>query len=64
MRRASKVAAMIGIEGGVFDNGNTIHGMQGVWSKEIDGTVSKNTVAVTTSFDATTNSAILKSPLG
>lgn len=60
LRRASKVAAMIGIEGGVFDNGNTIHGMQGVWSKEIDGTVSKNTVAVTTSFDATTNSAILK----
>lgn len=60
LRRASKVAAMIGIEGGVFDGSNTIQGMQGVWSKTINENVAKNTVAVTTSFDATTNSAILK----
>lgn len=59
LRRASKVAAMVGVEGGVAAEVGKVSGMNGVWVKDIND-VPKNAVAVTTAFEATTNSAILK----
>lgn len=60
LRRASKTAALIGVEGGVVtNNSGHIDGMQGVWTLNIEGAL-ENAVAVTTSFDTVTNSAILK----
>ena len=62
LRRAAKIAAMVGVEGGVAQTANgKISGMQDVWSSKDNITgISQYAVAVTTSFDATTNSAILK----
>ena len=59
LRRASKTAALIGVEGGVVATTGKISGMQEVWNLDVPG-IKVNTVAVTTSFDASTNSAILK----
>ena len=59
LRRASKTAALIGVEGGVVATTGKISGMQEVWNLDVPG-IEVNTVAVTTSFDASTNSAILK----
>ncbi len=58
LRRASKVASLIGLEGGVVYGGK-VQGMQGVWEDSLI-TTPENAVVATTSFDDATNSAILK----
>lgn len=65
LRMASKIAGLIGLDGGVVtDESETALGVQGAWdldlSEIIDGGMPKNTVVAVTSFDDATNTAILK----
>ncbi|MBE6449412.1 MAG: type II secretion system protein [Alphaproteobacteria bacterium] len=58
LRRAAKIAALIGLEGGVGTT-ETLKGMQGAWEWDFDG-VPVNAVAAITAFEEATNSSILK----
>ena len=65
LRMASKIAGLIGLDGGVVtDESETALGVQGAWDLDlreiIDGGIPKNTVVAVTSFDDATNTAILK----
>ena len=58
LRRAAKIAALIGLEGGVGTT-DGLKGMQGAWESDLDG-IPRNAVAVITAFEEATNSSILK----
>ncbi len=65
LRRAAKVAALIGLEGGVVQNCTndtcSITGMSGAWVLTVPkGDVGDNSIAAITSFDNVSGSAILK----
>ncbi len=60
LRRASRVASMVGVEGGIL-RGNTIEGVGGTWSLTAPNGLSENAVAAITSFDqASGGAAVLK----
>lgn len=60
LRRASRVASMVGVEGGIL-RGNTIEGVGGTWSLAAPNGLSENAVAAITSFDqASGGAAVLK----
>lgn len=59
LRMASKIAGLIGLDGGVATETGTVSGVQGAWTLPVDG-ITANTVAAVTSFDDATNTAILK----
>lgn len=59
IRRASKIASLIGLEGGVATSNNSLQGMQGVWSLPISDLV-PTAVGVISSFDDASNASILK----
>ena len=59
LRMASKIAGLIGLDGGVATETGTVSGVQGAWTLPVDG-ITVNSVAAVTSFDDATNTAILK----
>lgn len=59
LRRASKIASLIGLEGGVATSDSTLQGMQGVWSLPISK-LAPTAVGVISSFDDASNASILK----
>ena len=58
LRRASKIASLIGLEGGVVYEGE-LKGMQGVWELPISG-LDPTAVGVISSFDDASNASLLK----
>ena len=59
LRRASKIASLIGLEGGVATSTAGLMGMQGVWELPISG-LDPTAVGVISSFDDASNASILK----
>lgn len=59
LRMASKIAGLIGLDGGVATETGMVSGVQGAWTLPVDG-ITANTVVAVTSFDDATNTAILK----
>ncbi len=61
LRRAGKIASLIGLDGGVMLNDGVFQGVDGAWSFETDDTAfTAGAVGAVTIFDVATNSAILE----
>ncbi len=62
LRRAGKIASLIGLDGGVMLNGGVFQGVDGAWSFETEDNAGfpAGAVGAVTIFDVATNSAILE----